>query len=81
MNKYKLSFTGKCPNDNATDNYKIIIKSEKMIEVEEILKVVDIAKEKPQYQESIHTIFKINFPDTYIKITGNHLGVEVITKC
>jgi len=81
MNTYKLNFASTCPNDNAVDNYKLTIKSKKIIMVEDILEVVAEIKKEAKYQEEIHDTLKKNFPEAKIKMVGWHLGIEITTKC
>lgn len=76
MNKYKYNFRAKCPNDNKSIEYQLIIKTSDMIMAE---KIVEICAEIDGFQELIAAELKKEFSGS-IKLKGKHSGVKITTK-
>lgn len=75
MNIYKTTHKANCPNGNLADTYKITIKSQEMIMVEYIAKVL-LELPPEAYHEQIATMLR-NKLGAEIKVVGHHHGVKI----
>lgn len=80
MNKYKIEFTAKCPNNSmVVDKYKLTLKTENLIQVEEIIAYVEMLQRESVFQEDLTKKIAEHFNCT-AKIIGWHFNVKVVSK-
>lgn len=75
-NIYGYTFRVKCPNDDRSIEYTLLIKSPDMIMAESIVTACNF--DKPMYQEQIADELRQALPGEQ-SISAEHCGVEVIT--
>lgn len=80
MNKYKIDFTAKCPNNTIViDKYKLTLKTERLIEVESIIEFLNTLKEDVIFQEDLTKKIAEHFNCT-AKLVGWHFNVKIVSK-
>lgn len=77
MNTYRYKFSVTCPNDGETIHYKLEMKSERMIMVEDIID--SIRNIGSTYQEEIAGMLFRTFGCSMV-LKGSHRGVSVTTE-
>lgn len=75
---YDFKLVCRCPNDKSVNIYNVEIKSDKIIEVEKFAKIQKNIYEQFMFQENLFEILKARFE--FVKITGYHLGIKVISQ-
>jgi len=75
-NKYTVTFTSKCPNDDEDITYEATISTHMMIQVEDIISFSQTFLLEPHYQEDITQQFFDRF-GFKIKTFGVHQGVKI----
>lgn len=79
-NKYIVKFTAKCPNnDLVVDNYKAIIKTKHLIEVEKIIKYLETLQREQVFQEDLTKKISKKFK-CKVKLIGYHFNVKIVSK-
>ena len=78
MQTYKFKIVARCPNDTSVNIYKVSIKSNTMIQVEEFLRIQNEYYNRDIYQEDLFNHLKDKYND--VKVVCNHLGVEIISE-
>lgn len=71
---HKLSFSGRCPVDDAIDHYIVTIETHRIIKVEDIISAIK-ALPQPAYQED-HTSRLAFTLQCRVTTIGYHSGVE-----
>lgn len=80
MNKYKIEFTAKCPNNGIiVDKYKLTLKTNELIEVEKIISYLETLQQESLFQEDLTKTIAEHFNCT-AKIVGCHFNVKVVSK-
>ena len=78
MQTYKFKIVARCPNDTSVNIYKVSIKSNTMIQVEEFLRIQNEYYNRDIYQEDLFNHLNYKYND--VKVVCNHLGVEIISE-
>jgi len=78
MNTYNFKLVCRCPNDSTVNIYDVVIKSKKIIQVEDFNKFQSKIYNEKYYQEQIYELLKDNFDN--VKIIGTHLGIKIVSK-
>lgn len=78
MNIYNFKLVCRCPNDNTVNIYDVVIKSKKIIQVEDFNKFQSKIYNEKYYQEQIYELLKKYSDD--VKVFGTHLGVKVVSQ-
>ena len=76
MNEYRYKFYVRCPNNNDSVQYQLIISHNEIIMVELIISSCILP---PSYHETIADILRKKLPGRQT-ITATHSGVVIITK-
>jgi GTP cyclohydrolase I len=77
---HHLEAVAVCPVDKAGDRYDVRVKVGRVLMVEEILKAVKEAGEKPLTQEAF-TQELARLLAARVKTTGWHSGIRTVVKC
>ena len=77
MNTYETTFTVKCPNDDGSVEYTLVIESENTIWVEDINKATDLG-EIGAFHESLADGLYAQFGGKQT-ITAEHQGIKITT--
>ena len=72
--KHKLQIYGKCPVDGANDNYTLVVKTRKILKVEDILAAVSGLK-WPLFQEEVTQILADEL-GCNVRTVGYHSGIK-----
>lgn len=75
MNTYTIHHRANCPNGQLADTYKITIRSEETIMVEDIHATLAAAPEMI-YQEDLATLLRANL-GAEVSVTGWHHGIHI----
>lgn len=79
MNTYELKAYGRCPDNMDRDAYKVVVTSDRMLNVTDIISAVTEATDTPKYQEEI-TREVASELKARVTITGWHQGVLVTSE-
>lgn len=75
MNTYTLEHRAKCPNGELMDIYRITIRAQATIMVEDILRALNEAPEKI-YQEDLATLLRAKL-GAEVTVEGSHHGIHI----
>ena len=75
MNIYETTHRAKCPNGELMDNYRITIRSQATIMVEDILRTLNDAPGKI-YQEDLATLLRAKL-GAEVTVEGSHHGIYI----
>ena len=76
---YRFQGTATCPSDDRTDVYEVEIRAGGIILVEDILETWKRLTGDPIYQEDLTQRFSAALGGAWVKLTGDHYGVETET--
>jgi GTP cyclohydrolase I len=72
---YRLTVTARCPSDSGVDVYDITVTSDRMVLVEDILKIADQFGDRAIYQEELTEEMAAAL-DATVTSRGQHYGVD-----
>lgn len=75
MNIYETTHRAKCPNGELMDSYRITIRSQATIMVEDILRTLNEAPGKI-YQEDLATLLRAKL-GAEVTVEGSHHGIHI----
>ena len=80
LNTYTLSVTAVCPVDMLPDVYRLRVRANRVIPVEDILAAVEKATKAPAYQEAITQALHRALA-CEVATAGWHSGVKTVCRC
>lgn len=73
--EHKLNASGRCPVDGAIDSYKIVVRVQRVLKVEDILAAVQKNTAEPVFQERLTETLSAEL-DAEVETICIHSGVE-----
>lgn len=78
--EHQFTIVGRCPVNGARDEYLCIVRTDHVIEVEIVLREVDVLLARPVHQESL-TQSLADVLATEVETVGVHSGVRTTCRC
>lgn len=75
-----LQVNAKCPENGATDSYRVVVRTDRLIKVEEIQAVAEKLTQEPVYQEALTQQLAAAI-GCEVETHGRHSGVETVVVC